>query len=103
MKTTPFLAAAFALLTATAAHAEADPALQYFGAGQPSAVTRAEVRAEVLEARARGQLQRPIEADVAGIFQTTEPSTVTREAQRVQARARAAARSPEAASLQVGG
>lgn len=62
--------AALALLVAgTTAFAQTEVELQHFGASQPSATTRAAVRAEVIKARANGELVSPTEADVAAVFQ----------------------------------
>lgn len=59
--------------------------LQHFGATQPSTVTRAAVRAEVIKARANGENLVPNEADVAGLFQKAPAaSTVTRADRRAE-------------------
>ena len=52
--------------------------LQHFGATQPSATTRAEVRNEVLRARAAGEMLVSGEADVAGLFPKAQASTTSR-------------------------
>lgn len=78
--------AALALLVAgTSAFAQTELELQHFGASQPSATTRAEVRAEVIKARANGELVSPTEADVAAVVQ--KPAVVTAGKTRAEVRA----------------
>lgn len=74
------LALAFAGTAAFAQNSEAD--LQNFGLSQPSATTRAAVRAEVVKARAEGQPLVQTEADVAGVFQKAPAAGDVTRAQR---------------------
>ncbi len=62
------IAAALLAFTGTAVFAQAEADLQYFGTSQPAAstTTREAVRAEVLRARATGELLVPADAAVAG-------------------------------------
>ncbi|MBX3621418.1 MAG: DUF4148 domain-containing protein [Rhizobacter sp.] len=82
---------ALALLVAgTAAFAQSEAELQYFGSSQPSTTTRAAVRAEVLKARADGQALVPAEVDVARVLPKAQASGKTREQVRAEvAKARA--------------
>jgi hypothetical protein len=72
--------------------------LQHFGASQPSATTRAAVRAEVIKARANGETLVPREADVAGLFQNAPAASSVTRAQRraevLQARSEGALERP---------
>lgn len=60
-------AAAIALLGSSAAFAQSEADLQYFGANQASAVSRSEVRADVQSALAAGALTTPSEVLVAAV------------------------------------
>lgn len=74
----------------TAAFAQSEAELQFFGTSQPSTTTRAAVRGEVLKARAEGQVLVPAEVDVAKLFPKAQASGKTREQVRAEvAKARA--------------
>lgn len=79
------IALALAAVGSTAFAQSTELDLQHFGASQPSTVTRAAVRAEVIKARANGENLVPAEADVAGLFQKAPAaSTVTRADRRAE-------------------
>ncbi|MBX3621419.1 MAG: DUF4148 domain-containing protein [Rhizobacter sp.] len=60
-------AAAIAFLGSSAAFAQSEIDLQYFGADQASSVSRADVRADVRSALAAGELTTPSEVSVAAV------------------------------------
>lgn len=79
------IALALAAVGSTAFAQSSELDLQHFGASQPSTVTRAAVRAEVIKARANGETLMPAEADIAGVFQKAPAaSTVTRAQRRAE-------------------
>ncbi|MBX3626940.1 MAG: DUF4148 domain-containing protein [Rhizobacter sp.] len=79
------IALALAAVGSTAFAQSSELDLQHFGASQPSTVTRAAVRAEVIKARADGENLVPVQADVAGLFQKAPAaSTVTRADRRAE-------------------
>lgn len=68
MNTKQLIAAAvLTLVGSTAAFAQTELELQHFGANQPSATTRAAVRAEFLRAQASGEVQTPNEVVVSSL------------------------------------
>jgi hypothetical protein len=91
MNTHRLLAAvAVALVAAPAAYAQTEIELQQFGAGQASVISRAELRAEVLQAQAAGALVIPGEVLAAAVparHAVTVPAT--RAAAQAQARLQA--------------
>jgi hypothetical protein len=79
MNTKHLIAVAALALVGSAAFAQTEAELQHFGATQPSVTTRAAVRSEVIQARAKGENLVPVEADVAGLFNNkAQASGVTR-------------------------
>ncbi|MBC7956432.1 MAG: DUF4148 domain-containing protein [Cytophagales bacterium] len=79
MNTKHLVAAAALALVGSASFAQTEAELQHFGSTQPSVTTRATVRNEVIQARAKGEALVPVEADVAGLFNNKPQATgVTR-------------------------
>lgn len=67
MNRTQLIAAAVLSLAGSAAFAQSEIDLQYFGQNQTSSVTRSQVRAEVAKARATGELTTPNEVVAAAV------------------------------------
>lgn len=75
----------FLVATTTAFAQSGEIDLQHFGAQQSSTASRAEVRNDVLKARASGETLVPPQADVAGLFQKAPAaSSVTRAQLRAE-------------------
>jgi len=72
-------AAALTLVGSTAAFAQTEVELQHFGANQPSTVTRTEVRAEFLRARAAGEV--PAYNEIVAVSPAAPSATSTTRAQ----------------------
>jgi len=80
------IAAALLVLTGSAAFAQAEAELQHFGASQPATTTREAVRADVLRARATGELLTPADA-VAGLVPKAAAKGQTSNLTRAEVRA----------------
>ena len=78
-------AAAIALVGSTTAFAQSEIELQHFGADQTSTLTRAEVRAELLRARAAGEV--PVVSDLMGALSPVAATTRVTDPTRAQVRA----------------
>ena len=78
-------AAAIALVGSTTAFAQSEIELQHFGADQTSTLTRAEVRAELLRARAAGEV--PVVSDLMGALSPVVATARATDATHAQLRA----------------